>query len=189
MFFQDWEAAKSLLIKYGDLRQYFPIYYQSIRYTFLRGLICLKAAQSATAWLDRRKWKKQALKSMKMMCVWLKKGVGIVVHPMHLLNAECAVLKGNKTDAEEMFKAAAAVAARNGFLQDKALAHELAGMYFEAQGDEYWAKFNMDRAHESYLDWQASAKTEDVAERRKSLLQTTQGVAVVAVSTTTDSTF
>ena len=103
------------------------------------------------------------------MCVWLKKGVGIVVHSLHLLNAECAVLKGNKTDAEEMFKAAAAVAARSGFLQDKALTHELAGMYFEAQGDEYWAKFNMDRAHQSYLDWQASAKTEDVAERRKLL--------------------
>ena len=111
-----------------------------------------------------------------------------MVHPMHLLNAECAALKGDKIDAKGMFKAAAVVAARNGFLQDKALAHELAGMYFVAQGDDYWAKFNMDRAHESYLDWQASAKTEDVAERRKSLLQTTQGVAVVAASTTTTST-
>mmetsp|Transcript_35441 Transcript_35441/g.57807 ORF Transcript_35441/g.57807 Transcript_35441/m.57807 type:complete len:108 (+) Transcript_35441:876-1199(+) len=107
---------------------------------------------------------------MKLMCTWLKKGNVNVVHPMHLLNAECAALKGNKTDAKEMFKAAAAVAARNGFLQDKALAHELAGMYFEAQGDEYWAKFNMDRAHQSYLDWQASAKAEGIAERRKSLL-------------------
>ena len=92
-----------------------------------------------------------------------------MVHPMHLLNAECAALKGDKTDAKGMFKAAAVVAARNGFLQDKALTHELAGMYFAAQGGEYWAKFNMDRAHQSYLDWQASAKTEDVAERRKLL--------------------
>ena len=68
-----------------------------------------------------------------------------------------------------MFKAATAVAARNGFLQDKALAHELAGMYFVAQGDDYWAKFNMDRAHQSYLDCQASTKAKDVTERRKLL--------------------
>ena len=65
--FHDWEAATSLLIKSGDLRQYFPTFYQEVRYTFLRGLICLKAAQSASSWLDRRKWKKQAFESMKLM--------------------------------------------------------------------------------------------------------------------------
>ena len=55
-------------------------------------------------------------------------------------------------------------------LARQSLGARVGGRIFAAQGDQYWAKFNMDRAHESYLDWQASAKAEDVAERRKLLL-------------------
>ena len=41
--------------------------------------------------------------------------------------------------AKESFKAAAAAAAfKGGFIQDKALIHELAGSYYLKKGDNYW---------------------------------------------------
>ena len=170
VFFQDWEAAKSFLLKAGALHPQMSTVFYQVRYTFLEGLICIKAARTSKMWLEKRKWKKRAIKSMKKMRSWLKKGNVNCTQTMHILTAEYAALNGKKQDAEEQFKAAVATAARNGFLQDKALAHELAGIYYESQGDEYWAKFNMERAHRSYLDWQAFVKAKDLAEKKAYLL-------------------
>ena len=63
---------------------------------------------------------------MKLLRVWLKKGPNPnLVHSMHLLEAEKAALQGKKAEAEYNFKRAISVATKNGFLHDKALAHDL----------------------------------------------------------------
>lgn len=56
-----------------------------------------------------------------------------VVHSMHLLNA--APNEGTE-EAEESFRAASVAAARNGFMQDRALTHKLAGIYYLERGDD-----------------------------------------------------
>lgn len=162
VFYQDWNAAISLLTKAGDLRPATVGVFHSVRFTFLEGLIGLKAAQLSLSWLDKRKWKRQALKSIGIVRGWLKKGNVNVVHMSHLLMAEYHVLNRNANKAEESFKAAATSAARSGFIQDRALSHELAGIYFKEKGDDYWAKYNLNSAHQSYVDWQAKSKALDL---------------------------
>ncbi|KAL9182970.1 hypothetical protein ACHAXT_004249 [Thalassiosira profunda] len=160
-----WEAAKKLLVDAGDLSQIVIGLYHVVRLAFLDGLISLKAAQLSSSWRERRKWTKRAQKTMKTMKGWIKKGNVNVVHTGHLLAAEYALLKGRNEQAEEQFKNAAKVARRNGFRQDRALSHELAGIYYTEKGDAYWADHHLKKAHEVYLEWEAKSKAEHLASK------------------------
>ena len=166
VIFQDWVSAKRLLMKAVDLRPALIASFQSVRYTFLEGLICLKAAQASSSWMEKRKLKTKAKKSLKMLHGWLKKGNINVVHTVHLLTAEHAVLNGQHIQqAEGSYKAALTSATRSGFLHDKALTHELAGKYYMGKGDDYWTKYHLNLAHSTYLDWKATAKAADLARK------------------------
>ena len=69
--------------------------FSMVRFKLLEALISLKVAQSATSWSMKRKWKSKGLKAMKLVKGWLKKGPNPnIVHFMHLLEAENAVLRG-----------------------------------------------------------------------------------------------
>lgn len=166
VFFNEWESAVTVLLDAGDLRSSATVgRFLEIRFTVLEALISLKAAQSATAFLEKRKWKKRGVKSMKLIRRWVKAGNVNIVHSLHLLSAELAVLKRNDTKAEESFKSAISVTAKTGVLQDKGLAHELAGAYFDNRGDEYWAKYHTESSQEAYTDWGASAKVEQLTRK------------------------
>ena len=88
-----------------------------------------------------------------------------LVHLLHLLKAECSILNGDHNAAEDSFKAAQSTASKHGFLQYKALSHELASLYYASRGDAYWEEYNLDRAIEAYSDWQATAKVEELEKR------------------------
>lgn len=160
VIYHEWKAAKDLLIKGGDLRQVMPGLFQQVRFTFLEGLISLKAAQTSASRRDRRKWTVRAKKSMHFLRGSLEKGNVNIVHTLHLLTAEYNLLHGKTKEAETCFKHAQISAKRTGFVQDRALAHELAGLHYIKVDDEYWAKFNINSAHVAYTDWQAKAKAE-----------------------------
>jgi len=165
VIFQDWHAAKMLLISAGDLRTLAPGSFHGIRFTFIEGLVSLKAAQSSGSLLTKKRWRAKAKKNIRRMKAWLKKGNVNVVHNVHVLTAEYHVLNGCSVEAEESFKEASAAASRSGFMHDKALSLELAGQYYMAKGDDYWASYNMDLAHQSYLDWHAKSKAENLGNK------------------------
>jgi hypothetical protein len=80
--------------------------------------------------------KKCGQKTIQLIKGWAKNGNVNVVHYLHILEAELAVLRGNNKKAKESFNAAIAVSRKSGLIQDRALAHEMASAYFKAQGDE-----------------------------------------------------
>mmetsp|Transcript_16439 Transcript_16439/g.24984 ORF Transcript_16439/g.24984 Transcript_16439/m.24984 type:complete len:102 (+) Transcript_16439:385-690(+) len=90
---------------------------------------------------------------MKLLRSWVKKGNGNAVHLLHIVSAELAVLEGKGKRAEDSFKSAVKVAARNGLLQDKALAHRLAGDHYTAQGNTFWANYHKESSQQAYSDW------------------------------------
>jgi len=165
VIFQDWMSAKKLMAKAGDLRPVVFGFFQSVRYTFVECLICLKVAQASGSWMEKRDMKARAKKSLKILCGWAEKGNVNAVHTIHLLQAEYFAFNGNSVEAEEKYKEAVTAAARSGFLQDKALTHELAGKYYLKKGDDYWAKYHMNLAHTTYLDWKATAKAVDLSNK------------------------
>ncbi|KAL7530387.1 hypothetical protein ACHAXR_003457 [Thalassiosira sp. AJA248-18] len=158
VFARDWNAAMELLIQSNFDRAVAMGLILVIRFTFFEGLVSMKAARLAKARLDKSKWKRKGLKSVKKMRAWAKQGNVNVVHMEHLLTAELASLQGKKEMAVENFKSAITVAARNGFLQDRALSHELTYEYFSAHEDGYWAEYHREQAKKYYSEWGAVYK-------------------------------
>ena len=170
VIFGEWEDARNLVEKAGDVRAALVATFTGIRFTFLGALIYVKAAQLSSSRLEDEcsfgricsanswKWKRKALKEIRLIRKWVKRGNVNLVHSLHLLEAELAVLNGKSCKAEENFKSAIAVASRNGFLQDKALSHELASSYFKSRGDDSNRDHHMDQAIKCYRDWGAMAK-------------------------------
>lgn len=106
---------------------------------------------------------------MKLIQKWVRRGNVNLVHSLHLLEAELAVLDGNASrKAEESYKSAIAIASKNGFLQDQALSHELASLYFEGRGDDSRRDHHMEHAIQCYLAWGAMAKVAQLNTRRAS---------------------
>ena len=164
VFFHKWDEAKRLLIECGDLRPIVIGLFHVVRFTFQEALISLKLAQIESGWSARHKWKIRARKVMKLMKGWLKKGNVNCLHMYHLLVAEHSILCGKTKQAEESFKLAQSAAGRSGYLQDKALAHEMAGLYYMKRNDDYWAKHNFDLAQRAWQDWGATAKAKHIEE-------------------------
>jgi len=162
VFFQKWEEAAFLLTEAGDLGSVLMGFFAMTRFTYLEGLISSKAAQAASTWMNKRKWKKKALKAAKLIEKWVKLGNGNVLHSLHLLQAECAALTGKHKATEVSFKAAIKVASRNGFLHDLALSHEMASAYYLGKDDDYWKDYHMGRCIESYSEYGATAKVKQL---------------------------
>eukprot|EP00957_Ditylum_brightwellii_P168357 12815595-Ditylum_brightwellii.AAC.1 len=71
-----------------------------------------------------------------------------------------AVLKGEKELAKQKYDAAITTSARTGFIHDRALANERAGIYMLKSGDKYLAFHYLSSAIQLYSRWGAKAKAE-----------------------------
>ena len=87
----------------------------------------------------------------------------ILFNSLLLLEAELAALDNKPQKAESSYKAAITVASRSGFLQDRALSHELASVYFAGEGDDYWKDYHMQQCLACYSDWGAVAKVQQLS--------------------------
>ena len=161
VFFGQWVEARDLLLETGDIRASLLGLFAGVRFTFIESLISLKAAQSSSG-STRRKWTSRALKSMKLIDRWKKKGNVNLTQCKHILDAELSVLRRKNEKAEESFQLAIAIASKNGFLQDQALSHELLGAYFGDQGNDDMRNYHMEQAITSYRNWGATAKVEQL---------------------------
>eukprot|EP00985_Skeletonema_marinoi_P002786 scaffold1149_cov173-Skeletonema_marinoi.AAC.6 len=161
VFYQEWKEAVDLVQKAGNVRLFLPSFFVSVRYTFLEALTYLKAAQSSSGW-KKKQMKKCAHKTIHLIQGWAKNGNGNVVHYLYILEAELAVLHGKNKKAKKSFNDAITTSSRNGFIQDRALAHELASAYFKVEGDDYWGNYHIECSRECYKEWGCSVKVEQL---------------------------
>jgi PAS domain S-box-containing protein len=80
------------------------------------------------------------------------------LHQSYLVEAEKARVLGQFLEAEELYEQAIASAAEHEFIQDEALAYELAAKHYLARGREKFAQTYMKEAHGCYERWGATAK-------------------------------
>ena len=160
VLFRDWKGALRCLSEAPDIRSRFLGLYASVCVTFLEALVYLKASRSATSWLARQKWKRKAIKSMKILNGWMKKGNPNVRHYMHILMGERHLLEGNGRAAENNFLAAITFAEDGGFLHDKALSHDLVSAWYDVQGKGFMASFHFECSQRTYMEWGATSKAE-----------------------------
>ncbi|MGI0490343.1 AAA family ATPase [Alkalinema pantanalense CENA528] len=91
-------------------------------------------------------------------------------HRWELVAAEHYQILGNKTEAIEYYDRAIASAKENGFIQDEALANELAAKFYLNWGKDKVAAGYLQEAYYCYARWGAQAKVADLEIRYPHLL-------------------
>ena len=92
------------------------------------------------------------------------------LHKWQLVEAEKQRILGNKLEAIEMYDQAIAGAKNNGYLQEEALANELAAKFYLAWGKEKSAIGYMQEAYYCYAHWGAKVKVTHLEENYPQLL-------------------
>ncbi|MBD2248691.1 serine/threonine-protein kinase PknK, partial [Nostoc sp. FACHB-888] len=92
------------------------------------------------------------------------------LHKYYLVQAETARVLGQLLEAEEFYEQAIQGARENEYIQEEALAYELAAKHYLARGLEKFAQLYMKEAHYCYERWGAMAKVKDLEKRYPQLL-------------------
>jgi len=92
------------------------------------------------------------------------------LHKYYLVAAELYRIQGEKYHAMDYYDQAITLAQEHGYIQEAALANELAALFYDQLGKEKLAKSYLDEAHYSYIRWGAIAKVKDIEQRHPNLL-------------------
>jgi predicted ATPase/signal transduction histidine kinase len=87
------------------------------------------------------------------------------LHKFNLVEAELARILGNKLDAIELYDLAIAGAKEQGYIQEEALANELAAQFYLEWGRDSIAEVYLQAAYYAYQRWGATAKLHDLEQR------------------------
>ncbi|HEY9607580.1 MAG TPA: AAA family ATPase [Allocoleopsis sp.] len=110
------------------------------------------------------------------------------LHKYHLVQAETARVLGQWFEAEEFYEQAIFGAKDNDYLQEEALAYELAAKFYLSRDREKIAQTYMKEAHYCYERWGATAKVNDLETKYPQLLTQSPTVTRTTSTRTTNST-
>src|ERR687886_1812196 len=96
------------------------------------------------------------------------------LHKWYLVEAERQRVLGNKAEAIDLYERAISGAKENKFLNEEALANELAAKFYLEWGKEKFAQIYIIEAYYCYLQWGATAKVKDLETRYPQLLASIQ---------------
>lgn len=96
------------------------------------------------------------------MKLWAQHAPMNFLHKFYLVEAECARVAGNENEARECYDRAIDLAREHGYVNEEALANELAAKFYLARGQERVALHYLRDAHYAYLRWGAFAKVKDL---------------------------
>jgi len=108
------------------------------------------------------------------------------LHKFYLVEAERARVSGKGGDAREFYDKAIALAYENKYLNEVALAYELAGQFYQAKGQTKFAQVCLFDAHYAYQQWGATAKVKNLEARYPQFLapKTTRAILTNATAST-----
>jgi predicted ATPase/serine phosphatase RsbU (regulator of sigma subunit)/tRNA A-37 threonylcarbamoyl transferase component Bud32 len=116
---------------------------------------------------------------------WADYGPMNYQHKIDLVEAEKCRVLGQKLEAMELYDRAISGAKENQFIQEEALANELAAKFYLNWGKEKIAKDYMQSAHYGYTLWGATAKVKDLEQKYPQLLTLTSTTPRIKGTTTT----
>ncbi|BAY26478.1 serine/threonine protein kinase and signal transduction histidine kinase with GAF and PAS/PAC sensor [Calothrix sp. NIES-2100] len=106
------------------------------------------------------------------------------LHKYHLVEAEKARVLSQLLEAEEFYEQAIQGAKQNEYIQEEALAYELAAKFYLARGRGKFAQTYMKEAHYCYERWGARAKVKDLETRYPQLFPQSSSIAHTPIRTT-----
>ncbi len=112
---------------------------------------------------EQKQHLKKVAANQKKMKKWAHHAPKNHLHKFYLVEAERARVLGQ--EASEYYDKAISLARENNYLNEKALAHELAGQYYSAKKQNSLADEHLRQAHHAYSRWGAVAKVKDLEKR------------------------
>jgi predicted ATPase/GAF domain-containing protein/tRNA A-37 threonylcarbamoyl transferase component Bud32 len=133
-------------------------------HNFYYSLILAVLYPTATVDLQQQYWQKLAANQQQMQ-IWADNCPENFRHKYLLVSAEMARIAGNWSEAMELYDRAIAAAREHEFVQNEALANELAGKFWLARAKAEFAQIYLNRAHQGYQLWGANRKVADLETR------------------------
>ncbi|MDZ8240255.1 MAG: serine/threonine protein kinase, partial [Nostoc sp. ChiQUE01a] len=135
---------------------------------------------------QRAAWLNCVNTNQEKMQKWAEHAPMNYLHKFYLVEAEKARVLGQFFEAEEFYERAIAGAAENEYIQEEALAYELAAKHYLARGREKIAQTYMKEAHYCYDRWGATAKVKDLETRYPQFFSQSPRAASASVPITTE---
>ncbi|MBD3886331.1 AAA family ATPase [Phormidium tenue FACHB-886] len=151
-------------------------------YHFYSALAQLATYPESTAQEQEEILKKAALSQEKMK-QWAHYAPMNHLHKYNLVQAETARILGQLLEAEEFYEQAILGAKENDYLQEEALAYELAAKFYLERGREKFAQLYMKEAHYCYERWGATAKVKDLETRYPQFFSQSSSIAEIPIRT------
>ena len=120
------------------------------------------AAYSEADVLEREMLLERVGENQKKMQTWAAHAPMNHLHKFHLVEAEKYRVLGDNFQAMEEYDRAIGLAKQNEYLNEEALANELAAKFYIGWGKEKIARVYLADAHYGYTHWGAQAKVEDL---------------------------
>jgi predicted ATPase/signal transduction histidine kinase/tRNA A-37 threonylcarbamoyl transferase component Bud32 len=114
---------------------------------------------------EKTKYLETVAANQQKMKRWANQAPMNFQHKYDLVEAEKARVLGQNWIAAELYELAITGARNNQYIQEEALAYELAGEFYLGQGMEKFAQNYLRDAHYRYQQWGAKAKVKDLEER------------------------
>ncbi|WP_442949507.1 hypothetical protein [Nostoc sp.] len=133
-------------------------------FCFYYSLVLLSLFVKASS-SEKEAWLSYVSTSQEKMQKWAEYAPMNYLHKFNLIEAKKARILGKFLEAEEFYKRAISGASEHEFIQEEALAYELAAKHYLARGREKIAQTYMKEAHYCYDRWGAIAKVKDLEKR------------------------
>ncbi len=128
---------------------------------FYQSLI-LTALYPAATFAEQKQYWHKLERNQKQMKIWADNCEANFLHKYLIIEAEIARISGNKLEAMELYDIAIASANTYGFIQNEALANELAAKFWLGMNKEDFAQFYLQKAYNYYQAWGAKHKVADL---------------------------
>jgi PAS domain S-box-containing protein len=115
--------------------------------------------------MEKRDIRKRIAANQKKLKKWANFAPANNLHKAALVDAELAKVTGDPGRARELYDDAARLAHEHHYMQDEALAYELAGKYYLERGLEELAQYYLRSAYRAYQRWGAVVKVKYLAEK------------------------
>jgi PAS domain S-box-containing protein len=148
--------AKALIwVAYSHIRLFDYYYYTALAIT---------AAYRTLPPDEQAQWREILVEHLNQLREWAESCPATFRDKHALVAAETARLDGRELDAERLYEEAVRSARTNGFVQNEALAYELAARFYATRGFDEFARLYLRHARERYLRWGALGKVRQLEE-------------------------
>ena len=126
--------------------------------------------------VQQKQYLQKVVNLQKKMQKWAVDAPMNYQHKYDLVAAEKARVLGYDNQAMDLYDRAIAGSAKNGYIQDEALAYELAGEFYQSLGKQIISQAYLTKAYYGYIRWGALAKVKHLESIHPFLLAQTRTI-------------